>query len=269
MLDLYKNIKKLRLEQGLSQEDLAKQTGYSDRSSIAKIEAGGVDLTQSKIKLFADALGTTPIELMGWDEEEERPSFEEMLKQFRQRLGLSQAELAQRLGLGASTISMYEAGKRQPDFKTEEAIADFFGVDIDTLRGRNKSKPERTIPVYDRVAAGIPLEAIDNIVDYEEIPAHWVGEYAGFRVKGDSMTPRIQEGDYLIVRKQSDADSGDIVIAFVNGEDATVKKLIKQENGITLQPFNPAYEPMYFSNEQIEQLPVTIWGKVVENRQKF
>lgn len=195
--------------------------------------------------------------------------FKDILKFYRKLARLSQAELADKLGLAPSTISMYEVGRRQPDFETEEMIADFFNIDLNTLRGKDTESSGRTIPIYDRLSAGIPIEAIDNIVDYEEIPAHWVGEYAGFRVKGDSMSPRIIEGDYLIVRKQSDAESGDIVIAFVNGEDATVKKLIKQENGITLQPFNPAYEPMYFSNEQIKQLPVTIWGKVVENRQKF
>ncbi|SHK59928.1 helix-turn-helix domain-containing protein [Hespellia stercorisuis] len=70
MLDLYKNIKKLRLELGLSQDSLAKMTGYTDRSSITKIEKGEVDLQQSKIELFAKALHTTPKKLMGWDKEE-------------------------------------------------------------------------------------------------------------------------------------------------------------------------------------------------------
>ena len=83
------------------------------------------------------------------------------------------------------------------------------------------------------------------------------------------MSPRILDGDTIIVKLQSDADSGDIVVALVNGQDATVKKLIKHDNGITLQAFNPAYEPMYFSKENMEEIPVVIWGKVVENRSKF
>ena len=195
--------------------------------------------------------------------------FKDVLKFYRKLAHLSQADLAFKLGLAPSTISMYEVGKREPDFETEEMIADFFNIDLNTLRGKDTETNGRTIPVYANIAAGIPLEAIDNIVDYEEIPAHWSGEYAGFRVKGDSMAPRILEGDYLIVKQQEDAESGDIVVAFVNGEDATVKKLIKQEHGITLQPYNPAYEPLYFSNDEVRDLPVTIWGKVVENRQKF
>nr|DAE53208.1 MAG TPA: helix-turn-helix domain protein [Caudoviricetes sp.] len=69
MLELYKNIKRLREEKGMSQDALAKLTGYTDRSSITKIEKGQVDLQQSKIELFAKALGTTPGDLMGWTEE--------------------------------------------------------------------------------------------------------------------------------------------------------------------------------------------------------
>ena len=83
------------------------------------------------------------------------------------------------------------------------------------------------IPAYGRVAAGIPIEATENIIDYEEIPSSWSGEYGALKVKGDSMEPRIKEGDVLIVHRQEDAESGDVVIALVNGSDATVKKLIK------------------------------------------
>lgn len=95
------------------------------------------------------------------------------------------------------------------------------------------------------------------------------GEYFGLRIKGDSMLPRIAEGDVVIVRCQPDAESGQVVIAQVNGNTATCKKLVKHNNGISLVSFNSEYEPMYFSNEEIEKLPVTIIGKVVENRQKY
>ena len=200
-------------------------------------------------------------------------TFKDMLKYYRNMAGLSQSELAKALGLSSSTISMYEVGKRQPDFKTEEAIADFFNVDLNTLRGKDIEAEQGIkavrIPVYGRVAAGIPIEAVENIIDYEEIPAGWSGEYAALKVKGDSMAPRIMEGDVLIVKIQDDAESGDVVVAIVNGEDATVKKLIKQGDGIVLQPLNPAYEPMYFSRANVETIPVKIWGKVIENRQKF
>ncbi len=199
--------------------------------------------------------------------------FKDMLKYYRKRENLSQADLAKKLGLGPSTISMYEVGKREPDFETEELIADFFNVDLNTLRGMDvEADPERKcvrIPVYGKVAAGVPIEAVENVIDYEEIPTTWRGKYAALKVKGDSMAPRMQDGDVIIVKLQDDAESGDVVVALINGEEATVKRLIKHQDGITLQPFNSAYDPMYFSTESKENIPVTIWGKVVENRQKF
>ena len=95
------------------------------------------------------------------------------------------------------------------------------------------------------------------------------GEYFGLRIKGDSMMPTIRDGDTVIVRKQDDAETDQIVIAMVNGNDATCKRLMKYDGGISLISFNPAYPPMMFSNDQIEKLPVKIIGRVVENRQKF
>lgn len=129
----------------------------------------------------------------------------------------------------------------------------------------------RKIPVYAAVAAGIPIEAIEDIVDYEEIDAALAatGDFFGLRIKGDSMEPRMREGDVVIVRKQEDADNGDIVIVLVNGNDATVKKLKKESSGITLIPFNPAHDTQHYSREDVAFLPVRIIGKVVELRAKF
>ncbi len=133
------------------------------------------------------------------------------------------------------------------------------GIDLDTPNARR-------VPVYGRVAAGIPLEAVDNVLDWEEIPADWKGEYGCLIIKGDSMSPRILDGDRVVVKIQSDAESGDIVIALINGHDGVCKRLIKYENGIALQSLNPAYEPMFFSTEDLITTPVSIWGKVVELR---
>lgn len=201
--------------------------------------------------------------------------FKDMLKYFRSREGLSQSDLAKRLGVSTSTISMYEVGKREPDFETEEKIADFFNTDLNILRGRDTericSPGVVVIPVLGRVAAGIPLTAAEYIIDTEEISQAMAadGEYFGLQVKGDSMEPKISDGDVVIVRKQSGADDGDLVIALVNGDDAVVKRLKKYKDGIALISNNPAYDPMYFSNTEIESLPVEIIGKVKELRAKF
>lgn len=202
--------------------------------------------------------------------------FKDMLKYFRAREGLSQSDLAKQLGVSTSTISMYEVGKREPDFETEEKIADFFNTDLNILRGRDTEQCSQSghgiiIPVLGRVAAGIPLTAAEYIIDTEEIPQAMAtdGEYFGLQVKGDSMEPRIKNGDVVIVRKQSDADDGDLVIALINGDDAVVKRLKKYKDGIGLISSNPTYDPLYFSNEEIESKPVEIIGKVKELRAKF
>ena len=83
------------------------------------------------------------------------------------------------------------------------------------------------------------------------------------------MEPRIKEGDVVIVRQQPEVESGDVAIVLVNGDSATCKKVIINDNGITLIPFNPAYEPVFYTAEQVETLPVRIVGKVVELRGKF
>ena len=204
------------------------------------------------------------------------PEFKDMLKYFRMRENLSQNELAEKLGLAPSTVSMYEVGKREPDYETEEKIADFFNTDLNTLRVRDIEKsPEAkgfSINLLDSVAAGLPIEAMENIIDTEEISEEMArtGEFFGLQIHGDSMEPRMYEGDVVIVRKQEDAESGDIVIAMVNGNDATCKRLMKYAGWISLISLNSSkYEPMIFSNDDIIEKPVRILGKVVELRGKL
>jgi repressor LexA len=211
MLNLYKNIKERRIELKMSQDTLAELTGYRDRSSIAKIEKGEVDISESKIREFAKALKVSPRKLMGWDEH------------------TTQSELL------------------------------------------SQDKKGVVINVLGRVAAGIPLEAITDIIDTEEISQNLAktGEFFGLQIHGDSMEPRMYEGDIVIVRQQDDAESGDIVIAMVNGNDATCKRLMKYAGGISLISLNSKYQPMQYTNQEIEETPVRIIGKVVELRGKF
>lgn len=133
------------------------------------------------------------------------------------------------------------------------------------------AKKALRIPVLGNVAAGIPIEAIENIIDYEEISEEMAhsGEFFGLKIKGDSMDPEIRDSDVVIVKKQETAETGDIVIALVNGDAGTCKRLVKYSTGIRLMPVNPSYEPMFYSNEEIENKPVLIIGKVVENRRKY
>ena len=188
--------------------------------------------------------------------------------------GMTAKEVAEHVGVAESTMSLYENGKREPEYKTLLAIADYLAVSVDALLGAsplNTAQKGVRIPVYGNVAAGIPIEAIEDIIDYEEIDEEMAkkGEYFGLKIKGDSMEPRIQNGDVVIVRKQETAESGDTAIILVNGNDATVKKIKITEDGITLIPNNPAYDIKFYTKKEIEALPVRIIGKVVELRGKF
>jgi len=152
-------------------------------------------------------------------------------------------------------------------------LTEIFCVPTDYLLGRTSGNSSigSLVPVLGDVAAGIPIEAVQDIVDYEEIDSAMAttGEFFGLRLKGSSMEPRMKDGDVVIVRRQDDAETGDIAVVMVNGDSATVKRIKKEPSGITLIPNNPAYDPMYYSNSEIESLPVRILGKVVELRAKF
>ena len=165
---------------------------------------------------------------------------------------------------------MYENGNREPNFETLELLADFFNIDMDTLL--DKEKKGIRIPVLGKVAAGIPIEAITDIEDWEEIPQSMskTGEYFALKIAGKSMEPRMMDGDVVIVRRQPDVDSGDIAVVLVNGNDATVKQISKSDAGLTLIGWNPSvYTPKTYNKKECKELPVSILGKVVEIRGKL
>lgn len=196
------------------------------------------------------------------------------IKHLRTGLEMKQSDLARQLNVGQNTISNWETGKTEPDTSSLQKMATIFGVSIDYILGHiapKASSEGMQVPVLGDVAAGIPIEAITDIVDYEEIDAALVGsgEYFGLRLKGASMEPRMREGDVVIVRKQEDVESGDVAVVMVNGDSATVKKIKKGPSGITLIPNNPVFDPMFYTNDEIQSLPVRILGKVVELRAKF
>lgn len=186
--------------------------------------------------------------------------------------------IAEKLNLSPATISRYTNGKMLPKLATLYQAADILNVSPEWLMGKSDNKSIShirskavKIPVLGTVVAGIPLEAIEDIIDYEEISVEMArqGDYFALKVKGDSMEPKISAGDVVIVRKQDDVDSGDLAIVLVNGNEATIKKVMKFNGGINLVPNNPAYSVMTYTNEQIESLPVNVIGKVVELRAKF
>lgn len=210
-------------------------------------------------------------------DEEQKRIFSKNLGYYISNSGKQQKEIAADLGISPTTFNTWCVGKIMPRMGKVQAIADYFGIgksdlidDKSNLYGK-KTRKGIVINVLGQVAAGIPIEAIEDIVDTEEITEEMAktGNFFGLKIRGDSMEPRMCEGDVVIVRQQDDAESGDIVIATVNGNEATCKRLRKYRDGIELVSNNPSYEPMFFSNKEIENKPVKIIGKVVELRGKF
>lgn len=171
-------------------------------------------------------------------------------------------------------VSKWETGYQVPVIYTISCLAKVFNVSIDYLNGTGSRTPVSkgfSVPVLGYVRAGIPIEAVEDILDYEEISQELAntGEFFALKIKGDSMEPKISEGDVVIVRKQEMVENGELAVVLVNGNDATVKRFYMNESGVTLISSNPSYPPFIYSKEQVSELPVSVVGKVVELRAKF
>ena len=199
----------------------------------------------------------------------------DIIKNERIKAGLTMKAVANIVGVSEGTVSRWESGDIE-NMKRDKivALANALNISPAVIMGWVDTQAERCrkrVPVLGRVAAGVPIAMVEDVIDWEEIDEETAkrGEIFALRISGDSMEPRILNGDVVIVRQQDDADNGDIVIATVNGDDATCKRIRKYKDGIELIPLNPAYSPLFFSNEEIREKPVTIIGKVIELRGKF
>lgn len=200
--------------------------------------------------------------------------FANTIKKIRLSRGMSLEEFAKLLGSSKQNISRYENGQVSPKVSTAQKIADKLGISLTELNGGDPADVTgvQKIPVLGTIPAGIPLEAIEDIIDWEEIPADWTRcgkEYFALQVHGRSMYPRYEEGDILILRKQETCESGQDCAVMVNGNDATFKRVKRTEEGVLLQALNPECESYFYSNQQVIDLPVRILGVVVELRRKI
>lgn len=184
-------------------------------------------------------------------------------------------DLARDLNLPYTTITSWCKGEFYPRIDKIQLLANYFNIQkADLVESRNTlahTSNSAVVFVYGTIPAGIPMECIEDIIDTEEISADMLRgnkQYFGLKIKGNSMYPDYLDGDTIILEKTDDCESGDECCVMVNGSDGTFKKVIKNENGIILQPLNSEYQPMFYTNEQIKSLPVRIIGKVVELRRK-
>ena len=202
MLELYKNIRKYRKQMGLTQEELAKRIGYTDRSSIAKIEKGSVDLPQSKITQIAKVFGISSKDLMGND-----------------------------------------------------------GIDVEPFSfSEITSISKQTFPLYDGIAAGQPRLMPDGIETYVESTTDIKADFV-LKVHGDSMIgARIYDGDLVFIRGQPDVENGEIAAVAI-GDEATLKRVYRYGDTLSLRAENPAYKEMVFTGEELNN--IRILGKAI------
>lgn len=273
-------LKELRDDRGLTQEKLAKELTLS-RSTIAMYETNKSEPDITTLQLIASYFDVSVDFLINNKQENNMNKFKEL----RKKAGLTQIEFAQKLNVDQSTISKWEQDKAIPDIQMLVQLASFFNVSVDYLMGREQKVDNNVagvqlerqtvrIPVYGTIPAGVPIEMIEDsyIEDYEDISADLLrggNKYFALRVKGDSMLPKFESGDILILKQTEDCESGAYCAVSINHTECTFKKVIKKMNGLTLMPLNPDYEPLFFTNREVAELPVTILGVVKEVRRSY
>jgi repressor LexA len=199
------------------------------------------------------------------------------IRELRKECGLSQSALARQLFVSQQAVGKWERNETTPNPETIVRMAHIFGVSTDQLLGEiprpTPSSPGgMMVPVLSDVTSGLSMLAQENRIDYEEVRKDLIdyGDLIGLRVNGHSMEPRICDGDVVIVRRQSNADTGDVAVVLVGEKPAAVKKIKKGADGsIWLIPNNPSFDALHYSLREQHDLPVTIFGKVVELRGKF
>lgn len=189
-----------------------------------------------------------------------------------QKNGKKPTNVIREMGLSSSSVTAWKNGA-QPREMALAKVADYFGVDVDYFKDEAPAKKKNVIrvPVYSNIAAGVPIESMEEIEDYEELDADKYprGKYMALKIAGDSMAPMIKRGDIVIIYRQDYAEDDDIAIVMVNGCDATCKRVRAVSDGIELVSENTAYCPMHFTREEIDTLPVSFWGVVIEIRRKL
>lgn len=201
--------------------------------------------------------------------------FKDRLKVLRKAKKLTQEDLSKLVGVSPSSISMYEVGKRIPELETFEALADYFNVDMNYLKGKSDVRhsddlsyyiPTSTdkirIPILGSIHAGSPTTAIENVEGYEIVDNNNYNIDYALRVKGDSMiNARINDGDIVYVTKDTDYKNGDVVIACINGDEATIKRFYQYGDKVILKPENPTMKEIEYNTHD-----VILLGKVVSAR---
>lgn len=201
--------------------------------------------------------------------------FAEQIKLLRKHRKISQSELAKQLNITQQAVGKWEKGKSTPDPETLTKIAEYFKTSVDFLLGVDKIfdgaqtliESDFAVPVIGTVKAGYSALAYNEDFGVEFANVRNPEDYFYLIVKGDSMEPRIKDGDLALVHKQNTLEDGDLGVIIYGDNEGTLKRFVKKDNMIILQPFNPEYEAKVITGEDLND--VYIAGKVVETKTKW
>lgn len=212
------------------------------------------------------------------------------LKQLREVKNLSLREVDKLTNISYTHLNMIENGKRNVTPALLRNLSQLYNVDyldlyekagyIDLIEDEKKSKiktdilgnPVTSIPLLGSVKAGYNYLAQENWIGTVDVESSLVGsgdDYFALKVKGDSMAPTFLEDDIVIIKKQNDCENNEYAVVIINGDEGTLKKIKKTDNGIILQPLNPAYGPVMYTKEEMETIPIIIVGVVKQLKREF
>lgn len=201
-----------------------------------------------------------------------------VIKNIRKKYKLSQSEFANLLNVHQTAVSQWENNRTKPDINIAKAISQKFNISLDIILDNTLSNAKSfsynasgilKIPVYGSIPAGIPMEAIEDILGYEEVPEDWARggrEFFALKINGDSMEPEYRSGDIVIFLRQSDCENNEDCAVSINGNDWTFKRVEKLEGGVLIKPLNPNYDTQFYTAQQCQELPVEVKGVFWELR---
>lgn len=199
--------------------------------------------------------------------------FSKNLRRYMKLNNKDRNDVSRDLEIPYSTLTDWYNGNIYPRIDKIQLLANYFGIQKSDLV-ENNSRSNRSIPILGTVKAGYNWLAEENVIgyitdrdtikDYEKN----INEYFALKVTGDSMLPLLSDGDLVIVHDQDDVESGQTAVILINGEEATVKKVIKTNEGIELHAMNPYYPIKKFTFEDMKNIPIKIIGRVKEAKIK-
>ena len=207
------------------------------------------------------------------------------LKALRKKAGVYQSDVANAIGMSVQAYSHYETGRRDPDTKTLQKLADYFGVSVDAVIGNTDEEPkpwkpivirpeligedEVMIPVVATLRCGFGRTGEAVYKDQRPVPSsylkRWGDEIVFYEAVGESMSPTITPGDLLVTVPGPAWEDGWIVVVDVNDSD-TIKRIYrsKEDGGVDLVPDNKKYKPMHLTPAELAEYNVAVLGHVVK-----